>query len=1444
MVVPESSINNIMGGLESTGGVTLHNHRRKLKQRFETVAKLGQGTYGKVQLGINKETGQEVAIKTIKKCKIETEADLIRIRREIQIMSSLRHPYIIHIYEVFENRDKMVLVMEYAAGGELYDYLSKQKVLEEGEARRIFRQIAMAVYYCHKHQICHRDLKLENILLDEKGNAKIADFGLSNVFDSNRLLSTFCGSPLYASPEIVKGVPYRGPEVDCWSLGVLLYTLVYGAMPFDGSNFKRLVRQISAGEYFEPKTPSNASDLIAGLLTVKGSDRLDIAAVCRHPWLAEEGKASCYLLAAELANEAPNRLDLLLALAPQEVSEELVSEECGSAAVEKPPRSHSLSSLSTMQQQPVFQPVPLPPTVLPAATVQPSLPSEEREQEVDKPKERKRERSSSRSRRKESDDEKPKKKAVKAKKKSEEKEIATKEEMEKTLEEAKKISGEVESKETNEVIATIEENKEAIKQHASTEAAVKVEKEEEVTSLPESVSSEVTTEVKSKEKKIKKKEPKEDVKEEINESVPEMLSSNKEVDNADVKENSVKELKEKVTKPKPLETKLDTETSSVSEVKTKSTDLPSSPKEKEPKTEIVRRRSRVFEAAEMFNKNPSLAQDKPVQKKVFIPGVKVSDAKAAFERKSSLVASNEKKSEFNLASTVNVNKLIENELKMAEKTEKEQKTKTESEEKVANVEGTIVENQPPTQLEEEKSDYILASSVNVNKLAESEVKEAEKEQKLKKENAVISHAISESELNEKKASTLPRRKLSRPTPPRVEPEHMVANTKVSQIIYPAPIPPPRPSLVKQDSAPREHIIPIHIEGRDEPSEKPPLSKQSSIQSRTSSTGSVSRQDSDSSTISATASTTAASATAVTEPIRKSAREVIIPIAVEGGGFVTPSVSTLTKISSVSESEEDLPARGFGLRSTRRRHNNQLEATDSLSSDEDDDNFEMLTTENLFSALFNRMRNLTHKLNADEMRPSFPRLFNHPIFDSPSRRLMETKSFTHDDPTPWRAKKDSSSSASSSTLPRGLAVRRMISRHDDDRQDRSDLPPPGRRKVSRTLGELSLPQHQLQQQQLHTNGQPSTQPIDNKTSNVERNGSTRMDIVKRYLEELDREIENGRLHIQNDVSGRPKSPINRSKSLNESGRYVRPRSVYVPGTSQTSEFDKYIAFKRNFTKDFMTPRRGPSLNAYDRIKELREYRRSTSVPIEPPSTLPSYDPTVDKPLTQSVLEKYLFGDLKEKRHSRFLKDKGKTESRVDKAIKSLRKNSEGMSDDFSESKLLKRAVSLEDVHKETSRAARASSLKPEACNKLFKKKDSVEKVKKFGTFETVNKTKKKPKDFLNEPEGSLDEKAVSNNDRQARIANLKKLEFNKTEPSPESTPTGDFDEVRSCLSQTDNSDTWSSSDHTERYFDLPANYLEDCVSERIRRKSFYHRFNLPRKNSYHRSSSNLERKRYY
>uniref|UniRef100_A0A914C460 Protein kinase domain-containing protein n=1 Tax=Acrobeloides nanus TaxID=290746 RepID=A0A914C460_9BILA len=259
--------------------------KRDIKHRFEITKRLGSGTYGKVSLAFDHKTEREVAVKLIKKSAIENKQDLIRIRREIRIMSALKHPNIIQIYEVFENKDKIILVMEYASGGELYDHVSKHGSLPESEARRIFRQITSAVLYCHKHKVAHRDLKLENILLDIDSNAKIADFGLSNYFNEKTFLSTFCGSPLYASPEIINGTPYKGPEVDCWSLGILLYTLVYGSMPFDGRDFNRMVRQIKRGAYYEPDTPSTASMLIRNMLRVNPDRRADIDEIASHWWL-------------------------------------------------------------------------------------------------------------------------------------------------------------------------------------------------------------------------------------------------------------------------------------------------------------------------------------------------------------------------------------------------------------------------------------------------------------------------------------------------------------------------------------------------------------------------------------------------------------------------------------------------------------------------------------------------------------------------------------------------------------------------------------------------------------------------------------------------------------------------------------------------------------------------------------------------------------------------------------------------------------------------------------------------------------------------------------------------------------------------------------------------------------------------------------------------------
>lgn len=353
-----SAINNNNNNSNITG------RQHKLKQRFTVIRKLGKGTYGKVQLAINKQTGQEVAIKTIKKTKIENDQDLQRVRREIQIMSSIEHPHIIHIYEVFENKDKIVLVMQYAPGGELYEYVSQSKLLDDTEARRLFRQIATAIYYCHQNKICHRDLKLENILLDEKNNAKLADFGLSNVFDKARQLKTFCGSPLYASPEIVQGLPYEGPEVDCWSLGVLLYTLVYGAMPFDGSNFKRLVKQISDASYFEPKQKSPASPLIKRLLCADPGKRANILDICSDPWVnghlfsnrqnrnplqqltnhdsQQQQQPTCpaslLKVAQDMANLTPVRFDILLALTADSARAEAASQMNACNAASKPPR--------------------------------------------------------------------------------------------------------------------------------------------------------------------------------------------------------------------------------------------------------------------------------------------------------------------------------------------------------------------------------------------------------------------------------------------------------------------------------------------------------------------------------------------------------------------------------------------------------------------------------------------------------------------------------------------------------------------------------------------------------------------------------------------------------------------------------------------------------------------------------------------------------------------------------------------------------------------------------------------------------------------------------------------------------------------------------------------------------------------------------------------------
>ncbi|KAH0747922.1 hypothetical protein KY290_027154 [Solanum tuberosum] len=258
-----------------------------LMERYEVGRLLGQGTFAKVYYARNIKTGQSVAIKVIDKEKVLRVGLMNQIKREISVMKLVRHPNIVHLFEVMATKTKIYFIMEYCKGGELFNKVLKGR-LKEDAARKYFQQLINAVDFCHSRGVYHRDLKPENLLLDDDENLKISDFGLSALVESKHqdgLLHTTCGTPAYVAPEVINRRGYDGTKADIWSCGVVLYVLLAGYLPFQDSNLMEMYRKIGKAEYKCPSWfPPEARRLLSRMLDPNPSSRITLAKIRASSW--------------------------------------------------------------------------------------------------------------------------------------------------------------------------------------------------------------------------------------------------------------------------------------------------------------------------------------------------------------------------------------------------------------------------------------------------------------------------------------------------------------------------------------------------------------------------------------------------------------------------------------------------------------------------------------------------------------------------------------------------------------------------------------------------------------------------------------------------------------------------------------------------------------------------------------------------------------------------------------------------------------------------------------------------------------------------------------------------------------------------------------------------------------------------------------------------------
>lgn len=255
--------------------------------RYEVGKLLGHGTFAKVYHARNARTGESVAIKVLDKEKILKGGLVAHIKREIAILRRVRHPNIVQLFEVMATKTKIYFVMEYVRGGELFGRVAKGRLREE-TARKYFQQLISAVAFCHARGVYHRDLKPENLLLDDKGDLKVSDFGLSAVSEQIRqdgLFHTFCGTPAYVAPEVLARKGYDAAKVDIWSCGVILFVLMAGYLPFHDQNVMAMYRKIYKGEFRCPRWFSpELIRLLNRLLDTNPDTRISIPEIMENRW--------------------------------------------------------------------------------------------------------------------------------------------------------------------------------------------------------------------------------------------------------------------------------------------------------------------------------------------------------------------------------------------------------------------------------------------------------------------------------------------------------------------------------------------------------------------------------------------------------------------------------------------------------------------------------------------------------------------------------------------------------------------------------------------------------------------------------------------------------------------------------------------------------------------------------------------------------------------------------------------------------------------------------------------------------------------------------------------------------------------------------------------------------------------------------------------------------